>query len=321
MSTVTILGAGAFGTALAVALARGGAAVTLWTRDPDQATRLSAARQNRDRLPGVDLPESVSVTAEIGTIPAEGPVLLALPMQQLAGFLAAQPGLDGRVLVACCKGIDLATLEGPASVIRRTCASATPAILTGPSFAADIARGMPTALTLACADVARGEALQRGLSTPVLRLYRTTDVTGAELGGALKNVIAIAAGVVIGAGFGDSARAALMTRGYAEMTRMAEALGARAETLAGLSGFGDLVLTCTSSQSRNFRFGEALGRRGTFDPAVTVEGAATARAVAKLAAQRGFEMPITRMIAALLDRETSIEEAAESLLTRPLKQE
>jgi glycerol-3-phosphate dehydrogenase (NAD(P)+) len=321
MSAVSILGAGAFGTALAIALARGGARVTLWSRDPAQAARLAATRQNPDRLPGVEIPENVSVTAEIGSIPAEGPVLLALPMQQLGGFLSAQPGLDGRVLVACCKGIDLETLEGPARVIRRACPTATPAILTGPSFAADIARGMPTALTLACADVAQGEALQRRLSTPVLRLYRTTDVAGAELGGALKNVIAIAAGVVIGAGFGDSARAALMTRGYAEMARMAEALGARAETLAGLSGFGDLVLTCTSAQSRNFSFGLALGRGEEFDPGVTVEGTATARAVAKLAGQRGLEMPITRMIAALLDRECSIEEAAESLLTRPLKQE
>ncbi len=321
MSAVSILGAGAFGTALAIALARGGAAVTLWSRDPAQAARLAATRQNPDRLPGVEIPENVSVTAEIGSILAEGPVLLALPMQQLGGFLSAQPGLDGRVLVACCKGIDLETLEGPARVICHACPTATPAILTGPSFAADIARGMPTALTLACADVAQGEALQRRLSTPVLRLYRTIDVAGAELGGALKNVIAIAAGVVIGAGFGDSARAALMTRGYAEMARMAEALGARAETLAGLSGFGDLVLTCTSAQSRNFRFGLALGRGEEFDPGVTVEGAATARAVAKLAGQRGLEMPITRMIAALLDRECSIEEAAESLLTRPLKQE
>lgn len=321
MSEVTILGAGAFGTALAIALARGGASVTLWARDAGQAAALAETRQNAARLPGVQLPENITVTAEIAEIPQDGPILLALPMQALSGFLALHSGFERRMLVACCKGIDLSTLEGPASVIGRICPEATPAILTGPSFAADIARGMPTALTLACADGAAGEALQRQLSTPVLRLYRTADVTGAELGGALKNVIAIAAGVVIGAGLGDSSRAALMTRGYAEMTRMAEALGARAETLAGLSGFGDLVLTCTSEQSRNFRFGQAMGRGEAFDPGVTVEGAATARAVAKLAAQRGFEMPITRMIAALLDRECSIEEAAASLLTRPLKQE
>lgn len=321
MSGVTILGAGAFGTALAIALARGGAPVTLWARDPAQAAALRETRCNAARLPGAQLPRNVSVTAEIAEIPADGPILLAIPMQQLAGFLALHSGFEQRMLVACCKGIDLTTLEGPASVLGRVCPKATPAILTGPSFAADIARGMPTALTLACADPVAGEALQQQLSTHDLRLYRTTDVIGAELGGALKNVIAIAAGVAIGAGLGESTRAALMTRGYAEMSRMARALGARPETLAGLSGFGDLVLTCTSEQSRNFRFGQALGRGEAFDPGVTVEGAATARAVAKLAAQREFEMPITRMIAALLDRECSIEEAAASLLTRPLKQE
>lgn len=321
MSRATILGAGAFGTALAVALARSGQGVTLWARDPAQAAEMSRTRQNAARLPGVDLPEIVSVTSEIAEIPAEGPVLLSLPMQKLRGFLEGQPQLDGRVLVACCKGVDLTSLEGPASLIAHACPAAVPSILTGPSFAADIARGLPTALTLACTDVPTGKALQAQLSTPVLRLYRTTDVAGAELGGALKNVIAIAAGIVIGAGLGDSARAALMTRGYAEMARMAQALGAKAETLAGLSGFGDLVLTCTSAQSRNFRYGQALGKGEAFDPGVTVEGAATARAVAKLAAQRGVDMPITSMIAALLDRKLTIEEAAAELLTRPLKEE
>ena len=249
-------------------------------------------------------------------------MLLAVPAQALRGVLAGMSArLDGRVLVACCKGVDLATLEGPATLIAAACPAATVAVLTGPSFAADIARGLPTALTLACADAAAGVALQHRLSTPVLRLYRTTDVTGAELGGALKNVIAIAAGVVIGAGLGDSARAALMTRGYAEMTRMALALGARAETLAGLSGFGDLVLTCTSAQSRNFRFGQTLGRGEPFDPSVTVEGVATARAVSVLAGRRGLDMPITAMVAALLDRRLTIAEAVAALLSRPLKQE
>ena len=192
------------------------------------------------------------------------------------------------------------------------------AVLTGPSFAADIAKGLPTALTLASTD---GDALQRLLSTPDLRLYRSTDVIGAELGGALKNVIAIAAGVVIGAGLGDSARAALMTRGYAEMARLAMALGARAETLAGLSGFGDLVLTCTSTQSRNFRFGQSLGADAAFDPAVTVEGIATAKAVSNLAKTMQVDMPITQMIAALIDRKLSLSAAVSALMSRPLKPE
>jgi glycerol-3-phosphate dehydrogenase (NAD(P)+) len=221
-------------------------------------------------------------------------------------------------LVACCKGIDLATLQGPAALIAAACSNSPVAILTGPSFAADIARGLPTALTLAAQD---GEGLQHLLSTPSLRLYRSTDVIGAELGGALKNVIAIAAGVVIGAGLGDSARAALMTRGYAEMTRLALALGARAETLAGLSGFGDLVLTCTSAQSRNFRYGQAIGAGQGFDPTVTVEGAATAKAVSNMALRLEIDMPITAMIAALIDQTITLPQAISALLSRPLKQE
>lgn len=317
MSRIAIAGAGAFGAALAVALARSGAEVRLWARDET----LAGAHQV-PRLPGVKLPETVTLTARLADLDGPGPVLLAVPMQALAGFLAqAQGVLDGRALVSCSKGIDLGRLTGAAELIARACPRATPALLTGPSFATDIAQGLPTALTLACADAAAGMALQHLLATPTLRLYRTTDVTGAELGGALKNVIAIAAGVVIGAGLGDSARAALMTRGYAEMLRLALPLGARAETLAGLSGLGDLVLTCTSAQSRNFRFGQALGRGEPFDPQVTVEGAATARAVTALAAERGLDLPITRMVAALVAQQITVSAAVEALLSRPLKEE
>jgi glycerol-3-phosphate dehydrogenase (NAD(P)+) len=182
----------------------------------------------------------------------------------------------------------------------------------------DIARGLPTALTLATTD---GAVLQELLSTQTLRIYRTDDVVGAELGGALKNVIAIAAGVVIGAGLGDSARAALMTRGYAEMVRLAETLGARPETLAGLSGLGDLVLTCTSPQSRNFRFGHALGAGESFDAKITVEGVSTARAVVKLAASRGLDMPVTAMVNALALGKIALNDAIGQLMSRPLKQE
>ena len=189
------------------------------------------------------------------------------------------------------------------------------------SLRADIARGLPTALTLACADGQAGHRLQHALSTPVLRLYRTTDVTGAELGGALKNVIAIAAGVAIGAGLGDSARAAIITRGFAEMTRFAAAKGADPETLTGLSGLGDLILTATSEQSRNFRYGLALGRAEAFDPHVTVEGAATARAVAAIAARTGIEMPVSTLIAGLAGGRVGVKQAVELLLARPLKEE
>lgn len=312
---IAVAGAGAFGTALAVALGREGRAVTLWARDLGD---MAETRRNARYLPGVDLPETVTVTADRDVFTRAVVVLLAVPMQALDGFLERhRAALDGKSLVACCKGVDMATLQGPSAVIAARCPKARVAVLTGPSFAADIARGLPTALTLAGAD----EALQARLSTPSLRLYRSADVVGAELGGALKNVMAIAAGVVMGAGLGDSARAALMTRGFAEMQRFALAKGARVETLAGLSGLGDLILTCTSAQSRNFRFGEALGREVAFDPAVTVEGAATARAVARMAVRDGIDMPITQMIAALMAQEMTLRQAIQALMSRPLKEE
>jgi glycerol-3-phosphate dehydrogenase (NAD(P)+) len=312
---IAIAGAGAFGTALAVALGREGRAVTLWARDVGE---MAERRRNARYLPGVDLPVTVTVTADREVFARAEVVLLAVPMQALAGFVEANAALFGdKWLVACCKGVDIATLQGPSAVIRARCSDAQIAVLTGPSFAADIARGLPTALTLAGAD----EALQARLSTPSLRLYRSADVVGAELGGALKNVMAIAAGVVMGAGLGDSARAALMTRGFAEMQRFALAKGARAETLAGLSGLGDLILTCTSAQSRNFRFGQAMGQEARFDPTITVEGAATAVAVAKIAQRDGIEMPITQMIAALMAQEITLRQAIQALMSRPLKEE
>lgn len=317
---IGIVGAGAFGTALAVALAKAGRDVRLWARDPAQVLALKTTRRNEAALPGVTLPENVSVHAEIGDLCGGGALLLATPMQTLGALLDAWPQIDSRQpLVACCKGVDLATLRGPVAVIETRCPGADVAILTGPSFAADIARGLPTALTLATTGEA--EALQELLSTPTLRLYRTDDVRGAELGGALKNVIAIAAGIVIGAGLGDSARAALMTRGYAEMVRLAMALGARAETLSGLSGFGDLVLTCTSDQSRNFRYGRALGRGEGFDPAITVEGVATASAVIRLAKDADVDLPVTAMVAALASGRIALNDAIGQLMSRPLKQE
>lgn len=295
---IGVVGAGAFGRALAVTLAARG--VTLWARDPGRESRLDVA-----------LPEGVRLTGDLSDLQGAEAILLALPMQALAGFLAEHP-LQGR-LVACCKGIDLASLKGPTALI-----GPGSFVLTGPSFAADIARGLPTALTLAGPD---DGSLQELLSTPTLRLYRTTDTVGAELGGALKNVVAIAAGVVIGAGLGESARAALITRGFAEMQRLALALGARSETLMGLSGLGDLVLTCNSTQSRNLRFGLALGQGTPFEAGVTVEGAATAEAVARLSARMGLDMPVSTMVARLIAGQTPLPEAIRLLMTRPLKEE
>ncbi len=315
--SVAILGAGAFGTALACALGE----ATLWCRDADAAQAMARTRENASRLPGVTLPEGVRVTAALEEVTAET-ILLAIPMQATRGFLAAHADqLGTRCLVACSKGIDLEALIGPVGVIEATLPQARTALLTGPSFADDIARGLPTALTLACADPTLGAELQERLATPNLRLYRNADVIGAELGGALKNVIAIAAGIVIGAGLGESARAALMARGYAEMQRLALSLGAEAETLAGLSGLGDLILTCGSEKSRNFRYGLALGRGEAFDTATTVEGAATARAVARLARERGIDMPVTRMVAALIEGYLTLAEARDALLARPLTEE
>lgn len=318
---ILVIGAGAFGTALAVSLARNGP-VALWARDEEHVREMNATRENARRLPGVALPENVSVSAELETVSEAEIVLLSVPTQKLRRFLETHGrSLAGKPLVACCKGMERGTGLRPTQIIAEHVPDAVPAMLTGPSFAHDIARGLPTALTLACADERVGESLQQRLTTPNIRLYRTMDVTGAELGGALKNVIAIACGVAIGAGLGESARAALMTRGFAELVKVAEMHGARAETLAGLSGFGDLVLTCTSEQSRNYRYGQSLGRGETFDTGVTVEGAATAQALEKMAREAGLDLPITRVVTGLVRGELNVRDSMDMLLQRPLKEE
>ncbi|MGI3169812.1 NAD(P)H-dependent glycerol-3-phosphate dehydrogenase [Pseudooceanicola sp. C21-150M6] len=317
----TVVGAGAFGTALAISIARAGTPVTIWARSPALVAAMQSARENTARLPGLPFPDNLTVTNAAEDLPP-GPVLLAVPMQKLRDALTSDlPEFGDRPLVACCKGIEIASGQGPSQVITATRPGPPVAVLTGPSFALDIARGLPTALTLACRDDDIGRDLQTRLTTPDLRLYRTTDVAGAEIGGALKNVIAIACGAAIGAGLGDSARAALMTRGYAEMQRLALARGARAETLAGLSGFGDLALTCTSELSRNFRYGLAIGKSADFDPDITVEGAGTARAVHNLARQLDIDMPITEVVVGLIDGRLHVPQAMDLLLSRPLKEE
>lgn len=316
--SICILGAGAFGTALAIALARK-APVTLWARNAED---MQTTRENTKRLPGCRFPDALTVTDDLAVALVAKTVLLALPMQQLRGFLQQHTALlDAKELVACCKGIELQSGAGPVQIIAQEIPRAHAAILTGPSFAADIARGLPTALTLAAQDDAVARQLQTELTTGTLRLYRTTDTLGAELGGALKNVVAIACGTAMGAGMGESARAALMTRGYAEMQRMAAYRGANPDTLAGLSGLGDLTLTCTSEGSRNYRLGLSLGRAEPFDSTTTVEGAATARAVARVAMQAGLDMPITMAVCALLDKTLDVREAVHTLLARPLKEE
>lgn len=308
---IAVLGAGAFGTALAVALARGGKPVTLWGRRIDW-------QSENPKLPGADL-TGITVTQSLGDVTGAQIILAALPMQALAAFLGQHSALFAdRPVIACCKGLDLTTGLGPTGVIAAQAPRSVPAVLSGPSFAADIARGLPTALTLAAADP---ELLQQALSTPHLRLYRSSDPTGVELGGALKNVIAIACGAAIGAGLGESARAALMTRGFAEIQRLATPMGAQAETLLGLSGFGDLALTCGSDLSRNYRFGRALGQGVTPPRQETVEGVATARAATDLADRLGLDLPIVRETNQICSGQTSIPQAIQSLLSRPLKAE
>ncbi|RAI01984.1 glycerol-3-phosphate dehydrogenase [Acuticoccus sediminis] len=322
MSDIAILGAGAFGTALAIALSHHGNRVTLWARDPEAVRIMNAERCNARRLPGAAFPANLVVTADLpAALASARTVLLTVPMQSLAGLLAQAHPAEGSALVACCKGVDLASGLGPTGVIAAACPGAIPAVLTGPSFASDIGHLLPTALTLACADAEAGPALQHQLSTPVLRLYLSRDMAGAELGGALKNVVALAAGITMGAGFGESARAAIITRGFAEMLRFAETTAADPDTLRGLSGLGDLTLTATSEKSRNYRAGLALGRGEPLPEGMTIEGVATAQAVERLAAKRNVPMPLTAMVAAVTRGEVSVPEAAAALLARPLKAE
>ena len=316
MTGISVLGAGAFGTALAISLARDGRPVILWARDPDD---MNQQRENTRRLPGFRFPDTLSVTGDLELAARAAIILLALPLQQLASFLTEYAGLfSDQALVSCSKGIDLVSGRGSAEIIAAACPGATPAVLSGPSFAVDIAAGLPTALTIAAKEP---EPLQVALSTSNIRLYRSTDMTGVELGGALKNVVAIASGITIGAGLGESARAALITRGYAEMNRYAQAHGAHPDTMAGLSGFGDLALTCTSEKSRNFAFGLALGRGEAGAQNLTIEGKATAKAVSIQAQQAGIDMPIANMVVALLTGSLTIPQVVELLLTRPLKEE
>lgn len=316
---IAVLGAGAFGTALAIALAGSGRQAALWGRGGARMDEVMARRENASHLPGLRFPDALLVTDDISRLPRDAVVLLAVPAQSLRGVLIQyRDHLRDRFLVACCKGIETGTGLLPSRVIADVLPDAPVGVLTGPGFAADIAMGKPTALTLATNSRA-GEALQALLSTHSLRLYLSDDPTGAELGGALKNVVAIAAGIAIGAGLGDSARAALMTRGFAEMVRFAVIQGARRETLFGLSGFGDLVLTCTSAQSRNLRLGLSIGAGQKIDPTATVEGVMTAHALAETATEA--DLPISRMVSAVLRQQISLETAIDALLSRPLKRE
>jgi glycerol-3-phosphate dehydrogenase (NAD(P)+) len=319
--TIGVLGAGAFGTALAITLAQS-EPVLLWARNADHVRDMTRNRTHAARLPDIAFPDALSVTGDLRDLEPVDVVLIAVPLQKLRYFLGENiEVLRGKTLVACCKGMELGTSLGPLEIIDAVLPDTPRALLTGPSFAVDIAKGLPTALTLACADRSLCIALQKRLSGDTLRLYRSSDEVGASLGGALKNVVAIACGAVIGARLGESARAALMTRGNAEMQRLAAFRGADPATLSGLSGFGDLVLTCTSEHSRNYRLGLSIGSDRTFDNTITVEGAATARAVAAYAQDNALDMPIAETVAALVEKRLDIRSATTALLSRSLKEE
>jgi glycerol-3-phosphate dehydrogenase (NAD(P)+) len=319
---VAVIGAGAWGTALAGVAARAGRDVTLYARDSGRAAQIAATRAN-PKLSGVLLDANIKVTGDLAVAAAAGIILIATPAQNLrAAITPLAPHLAKPTpVIACAKGIERGTHKFMTEVIAETAPNAVPAILSGPSFAEDVARGLPTAVTLAANDETLASALVHALGSATFRPYHTTDVRGVEIGGAAKNVLAIAAGIVIGRKFGASAQAALTTRGFSELMRLGRACGARSETISGLSGLGDLILTCSSPQSRNLALGIALGRGEPPPREKLAEGEFTAPVLIELAASQSVDMPVSNAVAAILSGAVTIDEAIESLLTRPFKAE
>lgn len=323
-----VIGAGAWGTALAQVCVRAGLATTLWAREPEVVTAITETGENSLFLPGVPLDPALVCTNDLVRLAGCDLILMVAPAQHLRAALTAfaphaRPDLP---ILLCAKGVEQGSLKLMTEVLAETLPDAAPAVLSGPSFAGEVARGLPTAVTLACPDEALGRALAEAIALPAFRPYYAPDMIGAEVGGAIKNVLAIACGIVEGRGLGRSAHAALITRGFAEMTRVAVALGGRPETVAGLCGLGDLVLTCSSPQSRNMSVGLALGAGQTLDQALAgklsvAEGVASAPAVRQLAARLGVETPICEAIAAILAGEVGVDAAIAGLLSRPLKDE
>jgi glycerol-3-phosphate dehydrogenase (NAD(P)+) len=328
LQTVGIVGAGAWGTALGVAARRAGRDVLIWAYEPEVIRDINEQHRNALYLPGVALDEGIEATARFNEVATCDLLLMVTPAQSLraiAGELA--PYIHaGQPLVICAKGIEQTTGKLLSEVVGEVLPAAEPAVLSGPGFAGEIARGLPAAVSLATAQESEGRELAHALSHPSFRCYWSEDVTGAEIGGAVKNVFAIAAGIVMGKKLGASAHAALVTRSFAEMTRFGIALGARRETLAGLSGLGDLVLTCGSPQSRNMSLGLALGEGRILGEVLkarhsVTEGIYTAGAVVEMAAARGIDMPIAQAVHAVISGLATVDEAIEALLARPLRSE
>ncbi len=321
IQNISVLGGGAWGTALALTCARAGRSVTLWELDATNAEHLANKGESRF-LPGVKLDDTIKITRALGEAARADAVLVVVPAQAMRSVMKslAQTIAAGTPVIACAKGIEHGTHKFMTEIIAECAPKAVPAILSGPSFAADVARGKPTAVTVAAADDAMARGLAHAINAGTFRLYHSTDVRGVEIGGAAKNVLAIAAGIVTGRGLGASAAAALTTRGFAELVRFAKAYGAKPETMMGLSGLGDLILTCSSPQSRNFSFGVALGKNEKPGEKLA-EGAFTAPVLLEMAAEKKIEMPIAAAVAALLAKTLTVDEAIGSLLTRPIKAE
>jgi glycerol-3-phosphate dehydrogenase (NAD(P)+) len=320
--SVAVIGAGAWGTALAGVAARAGRDVVLYARSRENAAAIAATRTN-PKLSGVRLNAGIAVTSEIAQAARADIILIATPAQNLREAVTAlAPHLaKATPVIASAKGIERGTHQFMTEVIAQTAPDAIPAMLSGPSFAEDVARGLPTAVTLAAKDEAMAMALVRALGSSTFRPYHTSDVRGVEIGGAAKNVLAIAAGIVAGRKLGASAQAALTTRGFSELVRLGRACGARGETMSGLSGLGDLILTCSSAQSRNFALGIALGRGEQPPRDSLAEGEFTAPVLIELAASQNVDMPVSSAVAAILSGAVTIDAAIESLLTRPFKAE
>jgi glycerol-3-phosphate dehydrogenase (NAD(P)+) len=326
---LAVIGGGAWGSALASAAARAGAGVVLWARDAAVADAINRRHENPLYLPGIALDPAIAATTDPAAALAGGEAaLIVVPAQFLRGVLTMLVPLlpTGLPLLLCAKGIETESLKTMSEIAGEILPEAPVAVLSGPSFAAEVARGLPTAVTIASRDAALASAFVNALGSTRFRPYSSPDPIGAEIGGAVKNVLAIACGIIEGRGLGDNARAALITRGLAEMVRLGLAKGAEPDTFRGLSGLGDLVLTCTAGQSRNYTLGLALGRGASFAEALAgtrsvVEGVATAAAVTRLAARLGVEMPISGAVGGVLHREVAIDMMIDGLLSRPYRSE
>ncbi|HWX46753.1 MAG TPA: NAD(P)H-dependent glycerol-3-phosphate dehydrogenase [Roseomonas sp.] len=325
MERIAVIGAGAWGTALAIQAARAGGEVRLWARDGARAAAMQAARENAAHLPGHRLPEGVTVTADAAAaLEGAGLALLVVPAQHMAAVLERLPALPPSLVAA--KGVTREGLRLPLETLALSHPALPAGVLSGPNFATEVAAGLPAAAVVASTHPELREAAAARLATPAFRLYGQDDPVGAQVGGAAKNVIAIAAGAVMGAGLGENARAALVTRGLSEIARLAEALGGRADTISGLSGLGDLLLTCTGPGSRNFSLGFALGRGETLAAILAArnsvtEGVATAPALLARATAAGVDMPITAAVADVLAGKVDVAGAMQALLARPRRTE